>query len=287
MARGTVGSSQARVAVDISTPRITRLGENRFARPATSRPFLAAADAASALGAVVEAAEVEVGDVRAVDDRGGVHAKRDRNDLRDLVARRALLLGLLEVTLEAALATGRQRRGDRDELLGLEVDLRLAVGRLVEAHVEALEIRRQQRVAAHGRARDAAVGQQFTSKLALRIVAHGGFAEGLGVEAFGRQRSGRYTARRPKVLRIIAGPAAVAPGPRGRQAAPGSGRLPRTAATGLRRSWAPESAAARVHWVCQPATRRAIRRRPCRRTALSGAAVDRSGARVATAPSRP
>ena len=47
----------------------------------------------------------------------------------------ALLLGLLEVTLEAALATGRQRGGDRDELLGLEVDLRLAVGRLVEAHV--------------------------------------------------------------------------------------------------------------------------------------------------------
>src|SRR5262245_7742467 len=106
MARDTDGS-QARVGVDISTPRLTGLGEDRFGRVATrracsqrqvllsslvdpagrgkplaagsqgdfaqrtvSRASSALGPLVSVLGAVVEAAEVEVGDVRAVDDRG-------------------------------------------------------------------------------------------------------------------------------------------------------------------------------------------------------------------------
>lgn len=98
---------------------------------------------------VKQAAEMEVGDVRSIDDGRRIYTQSDRNHFGDVLTGGAFSLGLLEVSLKAAFATGGQRRRDGDVFLGLQVETSLPVSRLVEAHVELLQLWRQHGIATH------------------------------------------------------------------------------------------------------------------------------------------
>ena len=93
------------------------------------------ATASRSLRLLEQAAEVVVGDVAAIDNRCSIDSECDGDDFSDFFAGRAFALGLFQVAFEAALATGGERGRDRDELLRLQVELRLAVGRLLKVHV--------------------------------------------------------------------------------------------------------------------------------------------------------